>query len=477
MEIGGRTIDRTSKSVIITMGALVVLLLFVTAFVALRLTTINNQFQRTVEESKTQTKLSRIKSNLLELASSASLAALTNEDRQLADLAGGHDQVAADLLELEKRDSIEGEKFNVAEQIHPIRVKAEQMGELLRSDVANSYEFSDRRKQLVNYLEVISSSSKAIDQASNSIAANTRKLQKDTEDEIRLSMIFCIISGLFFVVAVSLRAVFIVRKFISIFSSMEEIANELRVSVHETRASALEAATATTQQSSSISEVATATEELTATSQSIASHASAGMDAAYRTSEMMEGMQKQVQTIAKRSLELGEESQQIGEILDLITDIAEQTNLLALNATIEAARAGEAGRGFAVVAGEVRKLAERSLSSTGSIKGIIQSIQDEANATIIATEQGEGQAREVTELMSSTIDVLRQSIHASEEQQDASSQVSSTMVDIRASAEQLAAEQSHRANISEQLESLVDKLADTLKQSGVEVDEKNESQQ
>ncbi len=120
----------------------------------------------------------------------------------------------------------------------------------------------------------------------------------------------------------------------------------------------------------------------------------------------MREMQEQVEAISERSVALGERGQKIGEVLELINDIAEQTNLLALNASIEAARAGEAGKGFAVVASEVRKLAERSVRSTGEIREIVTAILDETNATVMATEQGIMQAREVGELMSSMSDVV-----------------------------------------------------------------------
>ncbi|HQR03825.1 MAG: methyl-accepting chemotaxis protein [Proteobacteria bacterium] len=101
----------------------------------------------------------------------------------------------------------------------------------------------------------------------------------------------------------------------------------------------------------------------------------------------MHDIRQQIQETSKRIKRLGESSQEIGEIVALISDITEQTNVLALNAAIQAAAAGEAGRGFSVVAEEVQRLAERSGDATKRIAVLVRTIQADTNETVAAMER------------------------------------------------------------------------------------------
>lgn len=101
----------------------------------------------------------------------------------------------------------------------------------------------------------------------------------------------------------------------------------------------------------------------------------------------MDNIREQIQETSKRIKRLGESSQEIGDIVGLITEIADQTNILALNAAIQASTAGDAGRGFAVVADEVQRLAERSSNATKQIEALVKTIQADTNEAVHSMEQ------------------------------------------------------------------------------------------
>jgi methyl-accepting chemotaxis protein len=107
-----------------------------------------------------------------------------------------------------------------------------------------------------------------------------------------------------------------------------------------------------------------------------------------RTVDAMAEVRSQVETASQRVTEMGERGKQIGAIVSTIEGLTEQTNLLALNAAIEAARAGDAGKGFAVVAEEVRKLAERSSTSTKEIAALVSAVQESVADAVTAMQAG-----------------------------------------------------------------------------------------
>src|ERR1700689_245817 len=146
--------------------------------------------------------------------------------------------------------------------------------------------------------------------------------------------------------------------------------------------------------SESMADMAASIEEVSGNSErcsDVARHsvdvAHKGGDAVRRTIDGMNAIRATIQGTSKRIKRLGESSQEIGNIVELINDIAEQTNILALNASIQASMAGEAGRGFAVVADEVQRLAERAANATKQIEVLVRTIQTDTNEAVVSMER------------------------------------------------------------------------------------------
>ncbi len=138
----------------------------------------------------------------------------------------------------------------------------------------------------------------------------------------------------------------------------------------------------------------------------------------------MNEIRGQIQETAKRIKRLGESSQEIGHITELIGDITQQTNVLALNAAIQAASAGDAGRGFSVVAEEVQRLAERSGEATKQIEAIVKTIQADTQDAVVAMERSTQGVVEGTKLSDAAGSALSEVRRVSRELADLISNIS-----------------------------------------------------
>ena len=273
-----------------------------------------------------------------------------------------------------------------------------------------------------------------------------------------------------------------------LITSIKEAIIRLSSSTNEMMAICAQQSSGATQQASAVQEVTTTSEEIAITAKQITDNAksveamaeettqscTAGTSDVSNAIEGMNMLKAQVQNIAESMLQLGDNSQKIGGIVEIIDEISDQTNLLALNAAIEAAGAGEAGKRFAIVAQEVKRLAERTVDATKQIKGLIEQIQKATNSTIIDTEEGTKGVDSAATLVDKVqlsfgniINMVEETARAAKEitlstqqQTSACEQMAETMTEVRDVAQQVAtsAAETERAisDIMEQTEKLRD---------------------
>lgn len=231
----------------------------------------------------------------------------------------------------------------------------------------------------------------------------------------------------------------------------------LRKLVAQVQTAAIQVATTTSDKDISIQELSTdasvQTQEINAalkriqmitdSIQAVASNAKAAEAAVFKASQTVKagddamnqtvaGFQQIRDTVAetaKKVKRLGESSQKISKVVNVISNFADQTNLLALNASIEAAHAGEEGRGFAVVADEVRSLARQSAAATAEMEALVAEIQAETNEVVAAMESGTEQVVTGTKLVDKTRHSLTEIADVSQEINQLVGQIASATIE------------------------------------------------
>lgn len=194
---------------------------------------------------------------------------------------------------------------------------------------------------------------------------------------------------------------FAVEQLRSLVQTITDTSVQVASSAQETQATAMHLAEAAEHQAQEINSASDRISEIAASIDQVSRNSAESAGVAQRSVQIatkgagvvretiagMDSIRGQIQETSKRIKRLGESSQEIGSIVELINDISEQTNILALNAAIQAASAGEAGRGFAVVADEVQRLAERASNATKRIETLVQTIQSDTNEAVSSMEQ------------------------------------------------------------------------------------------
>lgn len=280
-------------------------------------------------------------------------------------------------------------------------------------------------------------------------------------------------------------------------TNLARMVGQTREASRQLQANVGDAQNAITSQSNGIAQQATALNETTSTMSEIRATSAQTLEMAQnlgqiaeRTQEEseqgkkavedtvtgMEAIREKVEGIAHTILSLSEQTQQIGEITDVVNGLAQQLKMLALNASIEAAKAGEAGKGFGVVATEVKELAEQSQQSTAQVQKILEDIRHATDRAVMATEEGSKGVDIGVELVNKTgqtmhnlSDVIHEASSASQQivmavRQEVTGidQINTAITEINAVTSQFVASSDQTKNVANGLAKLAQELSSNV---------------
>ncbi|MEG6615089.1 methyl-accepting chemotaxis protein [Peptococcaceae bacterium 1198_IL3148] len=275
----------------------------------------------------------------------------------------------------------------------------------------------------------------------------------------------------------------VANSFNGIIENLHEIISNIKTNSENLTSYSQDLASASEEVNTSMEEVAGITNEVAATSKQGTENLTAmahdsrqmyllaeeGNKAVKETVEKINSIARVSGNTANVIKALGEQSQQIGRIITVITNISEQTNLLALNAAIESARAGEHGRGFAVVAEEVRKLAEQSADASSEITRLIEQMQAGVEKAVASIEGSVVEVGEGVQIANNAGISLEKITRAAKTNtniiQDVASgvvQVNEGMQQLAQSSEQITSSTLQVSSASQQLANIADKLSKTV---------------
>lgn len=250
----------------------------------------------------------------------------------------------------------------------------------------------------------------------------------------------------------------LMRKVVATADGVNEIAGSLSSSVEATASSISQVAATAGEFADNTNQLSTSAQEIAGISREVTLKARRGGESVANIISQMKEINEIVEGLNSALAALGKRSEEIGNIVRIITSVAGQTNLLALNAAIEAARAGEQGRGFAVVADEVRKLAEETAKAAGEIAGLIEAIQQETKDTMGSMAKAVREVHAGTEVVTASGEMFQDIVRSVEQMVVRIQEISAATEEMGAGSEEVAAATQEQAAAMQEINATVENL-------------------